>query len=1007
VNPWFTSRICKAERYKVVNETKKEVTLGSLFDGAGGFPYAGSFSGIKTVWTSEIEPFPIRVTTKRMPQVKHYGDVSALDGAKLEPVDIITFGSPCFPKGTLVLTDKGYMPIEEVSSGMKVLTHKGRWRKVTATGSKLGETVILKGNHYGLECTPNHPIYSSGERKDYSCLENDKHRNQILLTDEKDWIPAGEMKGHLWGVPNHADALPIPSPIYSSWKEKKCPPLSEKLFYFVGRWLGDGWVCNGQRAGRPDGETYGKIFLCDSYDKEEELIKTVRAVSKRYTIEHARTGVKISFCSRVFTEWLTDNFGQYASGKTLPAWVFGMQESWRAALLKGLLDSEPLQSKGSALMFVERISDGYKVKNHECEYRITTVSKRLAESVRLLGEMQGYSTTVFFVKTPDTTVIEGRTIRQKDYYTVELVRSAKKPHLSDNLHGWYRVRSVTPTHEVKPVYNLTVEEDNSYIADGIAVHNCQDLSIAGRRKGLGGSRSSLFYEAVRIVKEMREATHGEYPKYIVWENVPGAFSSNHGEDFRCVLENICRIKDENVSIPKPEKWNHAGLVVGDGYSVAWRVLDAQYWGVPQRRKRIYLVADFGGERAGKILFESESLSGNLRKSKEAWQETTGHSGKGSPDTSSCLDDPCGYCIGVPDATLYQNHAQDGRYKGPLSTADTVVARYGTGGNNQPLVVETPKFDLMTPKLLKIRCGCAGGGKGPLIQDNKSATLSCNNDQTLFQPVAYGIGSDQSKGMLSPNPYSGVYEASTSRTLDTSGGNPACNQGGIAVVAVQDSMIGRKDENGPQGSGINEDVSFTLNTIDRHAVAFSQEAYDKYAKNSVSSSLRARGGVYGGGSETLVYSTSKSSFHTRTEENMANTLTATDYKDPPIVLKEPKYIVRRLTPTECARLQGYPDDWCDDLGTDDPTEEEMAFWRDVFETHRRLVSNGTVLKEPFLGKDRRSFPLHATKPKTDNQIKKWLKSPHSDSAEYKMWGNSIAIPCALYVLSGIREAFSHD
>lgn len=883
-----------------MNETEKEVTLGSLFDGAGGFPYAGSFSGIKTVWTSEIEPFPIRVTTKRMPQVKHYGDVSALDGAKLKPVDIITFGSPCFPEGTLVLTSEGYLPIEEVTPGMQVLTHQGRWRKVTAAGAKLGETVVLKGNHYGLECTPNHPIYSTGERKYYPQLGNGKRGNQTLLTDEKKWIPAGEMKGHLWGVPNHADALPITPPVYSSWKEKKCPPLSEKVFYFVGRWLGDGWVCNGQRADRPDGETYGKIFLCDSYDKEEKLIRTVKAVSKRYTVSHMKTAVRISFCSRVFAEWLTDNFGHYASGKTLPAWVFGMRESWRDALLKGLLES-----------------DGYKVKNHKCEYRITTVSKRLAESIRLLGEMQGYSTTVFFQKTPDTTVIEGRTIRQKDYYTVELVRSAKKPHLSDNLHGWYRVRSVTPTHEVKPVYNLTVEGDNSYIADGIVVHNCQDLSIAGRRKGLGGSRSSLFYEAVRIVKEMREATHGEYPKYIVWENVPGAFSSNHGEDFRCVLENICRIKDENVSIPKPEKWNHAGCVMGDGYSVAWRVLDAQYWGVPQRRKRIYLVADLGGERAGKILFESEGVSGNSRQSKEAWQETTGSVRKGSPDTDLCLDDPCGYRIGMTDATLYQNHAQDGRYKGPLSTADTVVARYGTGGNNQPLVVETPK-------LLKIRCGCEGGGKGPLIQDNKSATLSCNNDQTLFQPVAYGIGADQSKGMLSPNPNTGIYKASTSRTLDRSGGNPACNQGGIAVVAVQGSMIGRKNKNGPQGSGINEDVSFTLNTIDRHAVAFS---------------------------------------------------------------KEPGYIVRRLTPTECARLQGFPDDWCDDLGTDEPTEEELAFWRDVFETHRRLVS-------------------HASKPKTDNQIRKWLKSPHSDSAEYKMWGNSIAIPCALYVLSGIKEMLTN-
>ena len=138
---------------------------------------------------------------------------------------------------------------------------------------------------------------------------------------------------------------------------------------------------------------------------------------------------------------------------------------------------------------------------------------------------------------------------------------------------------------------------------------CQDMSIAGKREGLDGNRSGLFYEAVRIIKEMRCATNGKYPRYIVWENVPGAFSSNKGEDFRCVLESVCRIADETVSVPSVKKWQSAGSIVGDGYSIAWRVLDAQYWGVPQRRKRIYLVADFAGGSAGKILFESEGVSG--------------------------------------------------------------------------------------------------------------------------------------------------------------------------------------------------------------------------------------------------------------------------------------------------------------------------------------------------------------------------------------------------------------
>ena len=138
---------------------------------------------------------------------------------------------------------------------------------------------------------------------------------------------------------------------------------------------------------------------------------------------------------------------------------------------------------------------------------------------------------------------------------------------------------------------------------------CQDLSLAGRRNGLDGARSSLFFEAIRVIKEMRCATNGKYPRWIVWENVPGALSSSKGQDFRTVLEEICKIKDETVSVPMPEKWTGAGEIVGKDYSVAYRILDAQYFGVPQRRRRIFLVADFAGRSAPQILFEQNRLPG--------------------------------------------------------------------------------------------------------------------------------------------------------------------------------------------------------------------------------------------------------------------------------------------------------------------------------------------------------------------------------------------------------------
>ncbi len=991
-----------------------KLTLGSLFSGSGAFELGGMLAGIRPVFASEVEPFPIRVTTKRLPFVKHYGDVNSIRGDEVEPVDIITFGSPCFPAGTLVLTDKGYTEIERIEVGMRVLTHKGRWRKVTAAGSRQAETIVLKGNHYGLECTKNHPIYCSSESK----IEN-----KIRIEEEKSWIPAADMKGRLWGVPRKIEKTQMISPHYSgSRKQKPMPLMDGDFFYFVGRWLGDGWVRDGQRPGRPEGQCSGQIYLCDSYDKEDELRSIVEKVTSSYSVERCRTAIKFRFCGQVLCNWLTDNFGKYAGGKYIMPWVYTLPEEYRQAILDGLFDS-----------------DGYRPK--ENEWRVTTISKKLAEGLRILGEVQGYSTTVFRTVPCEYRMIEGRKVTQKPCYMVAFSRNASRPHLTDAAHAWYRVRSAEPTGEVKTVYNLTVEDDNSYVADGIVVHNCQNLSIAGKRAGLDGKQSSLFFQAIRIIKEMRCATDGRYPRFIVWENVPGAFSSNNGEDFRAVLEAVCSVKDRGIPVPGPPKgkWANAGCIMADGFSLAWRVVDACLWGVPQRRKRIYLVADFAGGSAGKILFESEGVSGYTPQGFRAWQGTAGGAAEGFGAAGGiCLNDQGGSRMDVTDdvtctlraeahhppcvleQAVFENHSQDTRYTGPLETAPTVNATYGMGGNNQPFVVETPKT-------LKIRAGGGNGGKGILLQDDKSATLSCNNDQTVFVPFckgtrphsaeeaptwkdgevantlntfdigetrcnelvvqAYGICSKESNAMKSDNPHSGFYEAQTARTLDCNCNNPSSNQGGIAVVAVQGSMIGRDDKNGPQGSGVNEDVSFTLNATDRHAVAYP------------------------------TYCTSKNSHFTRAEKELANTLVATDYKDPPVIndvrtasgkdvfgtisasmgskqwlgnqeafsgdyhIVEPDYIVRRLTPTECARLQGFPDWWCDGLGTENPTEEEMAFWREVFETHRKVI--GT-----------------SSKPKSDSQIRKWLEDPHSDSAEYRMWGNGCALPNVYFVLCGI-------
>ena len=578
---------------------------------------------------------------------------------------------------------------------------------------------------------------------------------------------------------------------------------------------------------------------------------------------------------------------------------------------------------------------------------------------------------------------------------------------------------------------------------------CTDMSVAGKRAGLDGQQSVLFYQAIRIIKEMRCATDGKYPRYIVWENVPGAFSSNGGEDFKAVLEAVIGVAEPDTQVPMPEKakWPYADCYMGDGWSVAYRTLDAQYWGVPQRRKRIYLVADFAGRSACDILFKSEGVSGYSAEGFRSWQRAAGstadcigatgfdgYNGDLTGDVSSTLGVNCGMSTGrngivlndqggnrmdvtdevtatlraeahhppvvmeaagfctehssksrsigyeeetsptlragvVPAAVALENHPTDSRVKiSEDGNVQTLTSRMGTGGGNVPLVMN---WD--------------GEQTAPTLTAHNAGGNQRMPDKSHFNCVlqAYGISSHDSNAMKSDNPHSGIYEADTARTIDGNGGNPGCNQGGIAVVesyAIQGSMIGRDDKNGPQGDGINEDVSFTLNTVDRHAVyamttgSFAQVAEDKAPTVLARDYKDPTAVCYGIGRDTFNQG-KNAKFSPTFEPELQPTLVA---KGPGAV--QNGYTVRRLTPTECARLQGFPDWWCDDLGIE-PTTDDLRYWYDVFETHRKIA--GT-----------------STKPKTLKQITKWLRDPHSDAAEYKLWGNGVALPCVVFVLSGI-------
>ena len=328
---------------------------------------------------------------------------------------------------------------------------------------------------------------------------------------------------------------------------------------------------------------------------------------------------------------------------------------------------------------------------------------------------------------------------------------------------------------------------------------CQDLSIAGKREGLAGARSGLFMDAVRIVREMREATNGKYPRFVVWENVPGAFSSNKGNDFRAVLEEITK-----SSIPMPEsgRWAKAGMVRSNGCEVAWRTLDAQYWGVPQRRKRIFLVADFRGGRASEILFKPEGVCRDI--------------------TESCS-------------------------KGQ-----------GFAGASETGIKAT---------VVRMRSGCAGGGKGALVSVDKSLTLAANtNDQTLFVPIPINDKATRYKG------------GGVTRNNDGSGN-------GLGIGRPGDPMP-------------------TLTVGDHHAVAYCV-GNGQLNQAKLSEKVGALNCMHDQQAVIIPYQTKIGCLNARDYKGIGSQYVSEDK-----CIVEAHYKVRRITPIECERLQGLPDGYTD-------------------------------------------------------------------------------------------------
>ena len=407
---------------------------------------------------------------------------------------------------------------------------------------------------------------------------------------------------------------------------------------------------------------------------------------------------------------------------------------------------------------------------------------------------------------------------------------------------------------------------------------CQDMSVAGKRQGMSKkcpkcdysiigneeikqcpncdteleyTRSGLFMEQIRIIKEMRAADEVRQnrganepirPRFMLWENVCGAFSSNKGEDFRAVLEETARIADPSIIIPRPNKgkWNNAGCIVGNGFSIAWRVLDAQYWGVPQRRKRIALVSDFGGPCAGEILFKSEGLSRHIAKSMEAWQGTSRNIKTSIRKTSE------------------QYSVDFGRTADRIQmNADKFVTLLGEGGGAG---AKTGLYCLPKPYVMNERqYACTIGSD---VANTLTGT-DYKGTQCLFEPKpTYTI--DGKMG----NTYVWEEQANTLTARDYKAAQSVC-------IPIQDQAVNNGKGNG-KGIGEEDSPMYSLTTNSQHAIChtdnktYRMEAFGQYK-----------------------------------EDNKASCLKSRDYKDSTDLIVDVEYIVRRLTPLECCRLQGFP------------------------------------------------------------------------------------------------------
>lgn len=733
----------------------------SIFSGIEAATVAWQPLGWEPLAFSEIDPFPSTVLQHHYPNVPNLGDITKIDWNPYKgQADLVVGGSPCFPAGTLILTSEHLKPIEEIKVGDMVLTHRNRWRRVTATGSKIADTIVLRGNGVSsLECTPNHPFYARTR----------VHRESGYGYEYKqEWIPATDMVGRQWLNMNAAtEPLPVPA--------------------------------------LPDGVSLTEPFL--------RLIGTWLSLGQSSSLPAFR------FDSQSINRWVMKQFG--GKEKHIPSWVYGLSENLRISLL-----------------------EGYFQRTDSVRYAQPCSGMQLLVGMKILAAGAGYRSSILYEENPS--------IHSTGTYRIKFNTSPIDSDDFDDDGYWGRVNEKTVGRSNVLVYNLEVEDDHSYVAAGIAVHNCQSFSVAGKREGLAGA-SGLMFEYIRAVRELR-------PRWFVWENVPGAFTSERGEAYRQLLSEMDEI----------------------GYGLAWRVLDAQFFGVAQKRERVFLVGSFGTMRCAEVLFERESLSWDHQSSRQKRQ---------------ALTDEAQGCVGEADhdsGCLNPGETQSRRGYPTSGVYPTLSTREKSGQNQESVFTQFGDAGTLTARYDSSPCVDRGAN---VVVDDRDVVAALD-----FKPVAFlynqgakarSLGISEISPTLKTDHNPVVAFASNQRDevreLEVAGALAA--QPGIK----QQTYICRAD--GQTNAMEGENLAPTLTSHAKKDPPLIYPVDESEEMKPVT--LQIRGGKPGGGKGALIQHDMSATLSTHN----TRTLITGDHEKRDLT-------VRRLTPRECERLQGFPDDYTD-------------------------------------------------------------------------------------------------